>query len=112
MGGSAKTYEEKHPIGVPFPSVCHHTVLFLSPVEIHREESLRTIGEVGLSGGGLVLLGNVTVIYKSEDEKAVVDERQVHTVTLVRINYRFGIKIGLWVRHRTRERSREEYNKP
>jgi hypothetical protein len=57
MGGGAKTHKDKHPIGVPFPTVCHPTVLFLGPTEIHREQSFRTIGKVGLSRQALILLG-------------------------------------------------------
>jgi hypothetical protein len=57
MGGSAKTHEDEHPIGVPFPAVCHLTVLFLGPTEIHREQSFRTIGKVGLSRLASIFLG-------------------------------------------------------
>jgi hypothetical protein len=49
MGRSAKTHEDKHPIGVHFPTLCHITVFFPGPTEIYRKKSFRTIGEVGLS---------------------------------------------------------------
>ena len=72
MGRSSKTHEEKHPVGVPFPSVCHLTVLFPSATEIHREQSFRTIGKVGLCRQALILLGRnrngrvPVVIYRRE----------------------------------------------
>jgi hypothetical protein len=48
METGAKTHENKHPIGVP-PTIYHLTVLFPGATEIHREQSFRTIGKVGLS---------------------------------------------------------------
>jgi hypothetical protein len=62
MGGSSKTHEDKHPIGVPFPTVYHLTVHFPGPTEIHREQSFRTIGKSGLSQQAWILL----VIYRRE----------------------------------------------
>jgi hypothetical protein len=56
MRRSAKTHKDKHPIGVPFPTVCHLTVLFPGLTEIHREQSFRTIGKVGLSRQALIWL--------------------------------------------------------
>jgi hypothetical protein len=57
MGGRAKTHEDKHSIGISFPTFCHLSVLFLGNIEIHRKKSSRTIGRVGLSLLGLILRG-------------------------------------------------------
>jgi len=70
-GRRCKTHDDKHPIDVLFPTACHLTVLFTGPTEIHREQSFRTIGKVGLSRQAVMLLrkcnGWVTVaIYKRE----------------------------------------------
>jgi hypothetical protein len=69
MGGSAKTHEDKHPISIPFPTLCHPTVLLPGPTEIHSEQSFRTIGKVGLSRRAFILLGRgwvTVVIYRRE----------------------------------------------
>jgi len=78
MGGSAKTHEEKHPIGVPFPTFYHVIILFPGPTEIHREQSFRTIGKVGLSRQALILLGRCRNGWVS-----------MVILTLLRIDYRF-----------------------
>src|SRR6266851_2069838 len=49
MGGRAKTHEDKHSIGISFPTFCHLPVLFLGNIEIHREQGSRTVGRVGLA---------------------------------------------------------------
>ena len=60
MGGGTKTYEDKHSIGITFPTFCHLYVLFFGQIEIHSEQSPRTIGEVGLSRLGFRLgLGSI-----------------------------------------------------
>jgi hypothetical protein len=37
IGGKAKTHEEKHPYGMFLPTFYPLLVLFLGPIEIHRE---------------------------------------------------------------------------
>jgi hypothetical protein len=49
MEGRTKTYEDKHALGITFPTFCHLHVLFFGQIEIHSEQSPRTIGKVGLS---------------------------------------------------------------
>jgi hypothetical protein len=53
MGGGTKTYEDKHSIGITFPTFCHRFVLFFGHIEIHSEKGSRTIGKVGLSRWGV-----------------------------------------------------------
>jgi hypothetical protein len=53
MGGSLKTHEDKHSIGISFPTFHHIRVLLDSPIEVHGEQGSRTIGKVGVS---LILL--------------------------------------------------------
>ena len=60
MGGTTKTYEDKHALGITFPTFRHLYVLFFSQIEIHSEQSPRAIGEVGLSRLGFRLgLGSI-----------------------------------------------------
>ena len=63
IGGSAKTYEGEHTIGVTLPTLRHRMVFLPGLSEVHREQRFRTIGKVGLSREGLTLL----VIYRGED---------------------------------------------
>ena len=64
IGGSAKTHEDEHTIGVTLPTLRHRMVLLPGPSEVHREQRFRTIGKVGLSREGLTLL---VIIYGGED---------------------------------------------
>lgn len=58
--GTTKTYEDKHALGITFPTFRHLYVLFFGQIEIHSEQSPRTIGEVGLSRLGFLLgLGSI-----------------------------------------------------
>jgi hypothetical protein len=60
MEGTTKTYEDKHALGITFPTFCHPYVLFFGQIEIHSEQSSRTIGKVGLSWLGFWLgLGSI-----------------------------------------------------
>jgi hypothetical protein len=68
MRDSLKTYEEKHSIGIFFPTLHHHLVLCNSPVEIHGERGFRTIGKVGFFLRDLILLGLCNVIYRECSE--------------------------------------------
>ena len=75
MGGSEKTHEDKHPIGVPFPTVYLLTVLFPGPTEIHREQSFRTIGKVMILPVGLDLSGKVSAGKDGHLQKGVRTRR-------------------------------------
>ncbi len=63
IGGSAKTHEGEHTIGVTLPTLRHRMVFLPGLSEVHREQRFRTIGKVGLSREGLTLL----VIYRGEN---------------------------------------------
>jgi hypothetical protein len=51
------THEDKHSIGISFPTFHHLLVLYKCTVKIHGEYSFRTIGKVGLPLQGFILLG-------------------------------------------------------
>ena len=51
------THEDEHSIGISFPTLCHLDILFFRHIKVHREQGSRTVGEVGLSQLGLILLG-------------------------------------------------------
>jgi hypothetical protein len=43
MEGGTMTYEDKHALGITFPTFYHFFVLFFSQIEIHSEQGFRTI---------------------------------------------------------------------
>jgi hypothetical protein len=50
------THEEKHSIGISFPTFHHLLILSNSLFKIHGEKCSRTIGRVGISLRGLIFI--------------------------------------------------------
>ena len=46
MGGTLKTHEGKHSIGIFFPTFHHLLVLIMGPIQIHREQSIGKISRL------------------------------------------------------------------
>jgi hypothetical protein len=72
MGGNLRTHEDKYSICIAFPIFHHLLVLFNSSIKIHREQSFRTLGRLGVTSWGLILLGRYNIwrgCSKCEDER-------------------------------------------